>query len=406
LITFTILIFSPLISLQASLAPATLSINHQRVPEQLTEPTIRVRVAKALEEVMLSGTDLKRLLHPTQDLKSFDGRKSIRLNCRGFAQSNQAHPALNSPLLLASVVSKTGLVTLADERFQGELKVVSSDHTQQSCDVIHVTTMEDYISTLLAKEMNAEWSIEALKAQAIAARTYAYHKIMSNKASELRGVIQLYDLESSERHQVSGSFFDTTTRTLEATRATRGLILKTLSGELTETFFHAKCGGHTLEPHQVWTNRIASYQAVADPYCKNRGNLNTWKTEINKDRFISFLQWAQRRDHLPSQLVIQPSTQILLVRDQLKTPELKVFIGGQTYQLNKSLLRRFFGRVDFESNLFMTTWTGEKLLVSGEGKGHGVGMCQIGALGMADSGKNYRQILTHYYPGHQLEKIY
>jgi stage II sporulation protein D len=391
---------------QASLAPATLSSSGKRVPEQIVEPTLRIRVAKALDEVLLSGTDLKRLLHPTQDLKSFDGRKSIRLNCRGFAMANSDHPALSSPLLLASVVSKTGLVSLADERFQGELKVVSSDHNQQSCDVIHVTTMEDYISTLLAKEMNAQWSIEALKAQAIAARTYAYHKMISNQASELRGAMKLYDLESSERHQVSGSFFDTTTRTLEATRATRGLILKTLTGELTETFFHAKCGGHTLEPHQVWTSRIHSYQGVPDPYCKNRGNLNTWKTEIDKDRFIQFLHWAQRREHLPSQLVIHGNTQMLLVRDKLNTPTFKIYLSGKTYELNKSLLRRYFGRVDFESNLFLTTWTGQKLLIAGEGKGHGVGMCQIGALGMADSGKNYRQILSHYYPGHQLEKIY
>jgi stage II sporulation protein D len=348
---------------------------------------------------MISGTDLTRKLHPTQDLRNFSGRKSIRLNCRGFSERNRQNPELGRPVLLASLVSQTGLIALADERFAGELKVVSAEDRSESCDVIHITNMEDYIATLLAKEMNASWHLEALKAQAVAARTYAYQKILANEES-------FYHLENSERHQVSGTFFDATERTLEATRATRGLILKTQSGQITEAFFHAKCGGRTLVPEHVWANSVEGYRAVVDPYCKGRGNLNSWKAEISQARFIAFLNWARERQHIKVKKPIAASTQLFLIADQADQSQLQVFVEGEIHSFNKSLLRRYFGRVEFASNNFRATWTGKTLYVSGEGLGHGVGMCQIGALGMADQGKNFREILQHFYPGHRIDKIY
>lgn len=385
-----------------ALAPATLNEAPDRHPQKLVEPTIRVRVAQALEEVVVSGTDLMRKLHPTDDLKSFSGRKSIRFNCRGFAEKNQQNPELARPILLASLVSQTGLLSLSDERFAGKLKVVRGEQERESCDVIHVTTMEDYIATLLAKEMNAEWPMEALKAQAIAARTYAYHKIMTSKNIDEK----LYDLESSERHQVSGSFFDATTRTLEATRATRGIILKTKDGRLTEAFFHAKCGGRTLVPERVWSHPVAGYQAVRDPYCKGRGNLNTWTSEVERERFIKFLLWAKEKKHIRFNGQLEGHQSLLMVTDQADNNTLRLYLNGEIATFNKSLLRRYFGGVLFSSNHFLATWTGEKLIVRGEGKGHGVGMCQIGALGMAGKGKDFKEILSHYYPEHRLEKIY
>jgi len=389
----------------ASLGPPEFKPAPPRQPEKIIEPTIRVRVAQALSEVIISGTDLFRKIHVNEDEKVFPGRKSIRFNCQGFGQKNKAEITDGKPLLLASLVSQTGLLSLADHRFTGTLKIVSSTKNE-SCDVVHVTTLEDYISTLLAKEMNASWSIEALKAQAVAARTYAYHKIMTQQVSELKGFESFYDLESSERHQVSGTFFDVTERTLEATRATRGMILKTLNGELTETFFHAKCGGHTLQPHMVWTSKIPSYKSVRDPYCHGRGALNGWGTEIKKDRIVSFLNWAHEKNYLKLPKAVTSASRISLGTDMPETATLRMFIDGKQLTFNKSLFRRYFGRVDFESNNFQAHFVANDLHIHGQGRGHGVGLCQIGALGMADKGKKFSEILSHYYPGHKLETLY
>lgn len=369
------------------------------------EPEIRVRIGQKLPSVEISGLDLERNLHLSQDLKTFAGRKSIRFNCKRFGELNRSVISLRQPLLLASLTSKTGLLTINNERFRGKLKVISTSNAD-SCDVIHVTSMEDYISTLLAKEMNASWPIEALKAQAIAARTYAYHKIQSQQVSRSRGFEAFYDLESSEYHQVSGSFFDANERTLQATRSTRGMIMETLGGEITEIFFHAKCGGHTLEPQHVWANKVSGYKAVKDPYCHGRGNMGEWKTVLERSRVDEFLNWARVRGHLAYPTLITGQTKLQFTPDEREKPVMRIFIEGQAFELNKSLFRRYFGRTTFESNFFDLSIHGTNLLVNGKGKGHGVGMCQIGALGMADRGFDYTKILGHYFPGHQLKKIY
>lgn len=368
-------------------------------------PEIRVRIAKSLPSIQISGLDMERELHLSNDHKSFSGRKSIRFNCQRFGDLNRSVISLTQPLLLASLTSKTGLLTLNNERFRGKLKVISTTNAN-SCDVIHVTDMEDYIATLLAKEMNASWPIEALKAQAIAARSYAYHKIQSQQVSRQRGFEAFYDLESSEYHQVSGSFFDANERTLLAAQATRGLVMETLDGELTEIFFHAKCGGHTLEPQHVWANKVAGYQAVKDPYCHGRGNMGEWKTIVERERVDAFLNWARERGHLNYADKINGKTQLQFPPDSKESPSIKVFIEGRPFDLNKSFFRRYFGRTQFESNYFELQIHGTNILIIGKGKGHGVGMCQIGALGMADRGYDYKKILGHYFPGHKLKKIY
>jgi len=308
-------------------------------------------------------------------------------------------------LLLASLTSQTGLLTLDGQRFHGKLKVISGSRGD-SCDVIHVTNLEDYIATLLAKEMNASWPIEALKAQAVAARTYAYYKIMSQQVSRIKGYEAFYDLESSESHQVSGSFFDATAKTLQATRETYGQILKNNSGQITEIFFHAKCGGHTIAPENVWSHKVQGYKAVKDPYCHGRGGENTWKTVLAHTRVTSFLNWLNRQGHIDFSGDFKSPLSINIANSSESNPFLKISVNGHVFRFKKSLLRRYFGRVSFQSNNFNLDSKGGNLLVVGEGRGHGVGMCQIGALSMAGHGKKYRKILMHYFPGHQIHKIY
>ena len=88
--------------------------------------------------------------------------------------------------------------------------------------------------------MNANWPVEALKAQAIAARTYALEKINSNFMSRVLGRTAHFDLENSEKHQVMGTFFDQTLSTVKATYATKGLVLVNKKKRLLPIFYHSK----------------------------------------------------------------------------------------------------------------------------------------------------------------------
>ena len=367
-------------------------------------PKLRVRVAKALDDIRVSGMDLSRTIHVTKNRKDFSGKKTVRFEC-----SNVMKASNNSPMLLASLGSPTGLVTVdkgsKSGKYLGQIHI-SMSTDKKSCDVINEIDMESYLSTLLAKEMNANWPVEALKAQAVAARTYALHKIYSKEVSKLYGSEVPFDLESSEKHQVSGGFQDETPKTREAATTTSGEVLVNDRGELAPVFFHAKCGGHTRLPEQVWQNPVHGYQAVTCPYCQDHGKPG-WKTEISSDRLQNFLTWAVDKEYFHPKRKPMAGELIKVKDDQWSTTRVRVTYGDVSALMEKSVFRRYFGRVEMRSNNFHVreAVTGD-LVLEGNGHGHGVGLCQMGALEMAARGFNHKQILAHYFPQMKLVKVY
>ncbi|MCK5073740.1 MAG: SpoIID/LytB domain-containing protein [Bacteriovoracaceae bacterium] len=362
-------------------------------------PKVRIRVGESLGSLNISGTDLTRYLFPKRDLKVFSGRKRIKFNCTNFFKTDISK---RKPILLASLSSATGLVTFENEKYKGKLLVLTSPW-QNSCDVVHETDLENYIPSLLSKEMNEKWPIEALKAQAVAARTYALHKIHSQQVSRKLGYKAHYDLENSEKHQVSGTFFDITATTKNATMETGGEILVTSKGRMTPIFFHAESGGKTLLPEHVWDNHVDGYGRVKRPYKKCHFN---WKTKIGIRKFRRFLKWYMKK-HVGKKLKKSKIFgKVLVAPDRKENLKLRVYIGDRVYLIDKTFFRRFFGRKVFGSNTFEIKKKGGILRVSGLGRGHGVGMSQIGAKYLAKIGWDYKQILGYYFPGHRLKKIY
>ncbi len=376
----------------------------QKGPE-LRAPRIRVRVQKSLKDVIITGTDLKRKSHLSNQIRKFKGRKAVKFKCRNLSQKKRQ----SKPVLLASLGSATGLISLAKDKYQGLLHVVTSKNNN-SCDVIHETDLENYISSLLAREMNSKWPIEALKAQAVAARSYAIHKMRSRQVSREAGHETYYHLESSEKHQVSGNFFDTNLKTQLAAQSTEGYVLSHGEGKISPIFFHAKCGGQTLRPEQVWQNRVKGYKSVPCPFCKDHGERGFDKT-LSLSRFKKFLKWAKRKGHITKIESQDLKKEIKIVPDKKFSRVIRFYLGDKVLVFKKSLLRRYFGRFIVPSNNFRLTleMSGpykSVLRLKGDGLGHGVGMCQLGALDLADKGWDYKAILAHYFPGHKLQKLY
>ena len=149
---------------------------------------------------------------------SSKGRKAVKFKCQNLNKK----VGFSKPQLLASLVQVRDSFPFPKDKYKGLLHVVTSK-TNDSCDVVHETGIENYLSSLLAREMNAKWQVEALKAQAIAARSYAIHKMQSEQVKREAGHETYYHIESSEKHQVSGNFFDTSFKTEEATQSTKGI---------------------------------------------------------------------------------------------------------------------------------------------------------------------------------------
>lgn len=363
-------------------------------------PVVSVRIAKSLKDVIVSGLDLKRYLHFNENFKKFSGKQAIKFNCSTVKNLN---PEKNRPILLATLESDTGLLTYQDSKYRGQFKILSNNNGD-SCDLVNDVPMETYIASLLSKEMNSNWPIEALKAQAVAARTYALHKMNSNQVSNELGAEAYYDLESSEKHQVTGNFFDLTKKTEEASRLTNGEVLLNENQEIKPIYFHAKCGGKTLRPDQVWKNKEKSFESVNCPFCHNIG-ANTWNNSIDTGRMIGFIKWAVEKKYL-DKIDGNEFNSIVLVPDSIDKYTVNFYINDRPYRIEKGLLRNYFGRFIFPSNSFSIKSSLGRFYVVGEGLGHNVGLCQTGALTMAKMGWSYKKILAHYFPKHLLKKVY
>lgn len=363
-------------------------------------PIVSVRIGKSLRNILVTGLDLKRHLIFNNDFRVYNGKKTVKFNCETFTSLNKKR---NQPLLLATLESPTGLLSYANDKYQGMFKVITSPKGD-SCDIVNEIPMEAYISSLLTKEMNPKWPIEALKAQAVAARTYALHKIKTQQVTKELGSEAYYDLESSEKHQVGGSFFDATDTTNTASYETKGEVLTTEAGAIRPIFFHSKCGGRTLRPDQVWHNKEEGYQSVNCPFCNEIGP-KSWNNIISRDRLKSFFLWASENRYIKEKLAGDLSS-IVLVPDQLDKFTVNFYINDRPFIIEKAVLRKFFGRFIFPSNTFSIKKQGEGVMVMGEGLGHGVGLCQMGTFAMAMRGWSYKKILAHYFPGHVLKKMY
>ncbi len=354
-------------------------------------PQVRVLIGKSLKHVVVEGMDLQKTIHTQNKYQQYNGRKTISFNCLP-PRSRGKVSMLKDPLLVASLSSPTGLVSWGAQKYQGELQLLASPG-QQSCDLVNSTSMESYITTLLAKEMNGTWPVEALKAQAVAARTYAYDRLKAHS--------KLYHLESSERDQVSGTFADITEKTLKAARETDGEILVGPSGRVAPAFFHSKCGGKTLRPDQVWGGVEEGYRSVNCPFCQKTGMKN-WEHRIVGGKLNQMIDKVLKRYY--SDTISQG--EMRLMPDSLKNSELRLYVGDRLHIIKKSYLRNLTGREILPSNNFMVSVKQNDFHVKGYGYGHGVGLCQLGALELAKRGYNYRQILSFYFPRHKMKKVY
>ena len=361
-----------------------------------TSPQIRVRIGKDQKTVKISGRDVDRMFWPTKSYKEFAGLKEFLFNCETAKKDKK----YKKPIKLATIKSKTGSLKINDELYRGSSFIQTSENLE-GCDIIMESSLDEYLATLLAKEMNAKWPIEALKAQAVAARSYAYFKMKTKQVSKTVGFETNYDIESSEKHQVSGSMLDATMKTTEASLQTKGEVLLDENSKIIPIFFHSKCGGKTLRPDQVWDNKVSGYTSVVCPFCHTHGMKN-WVKELTEFELSNSL----KKGLLKYQGVKATQAPYKIINDHKANSQVKMYAGDDFHVIKKSRLRAVLGRTKLPSNYFVINKSKNKYEVTGAGYGHGVGLCQFGAKELAKLGYTYKQILKHYFPKMVLKKIY
>lgn len=253
--------------------------------------------------------------------------------------------------------------------------------------------LDDYVLCVLLGEVPADFEIEALKAQAVATRTYTLRNVLKQSKHENADVCadasccQAY--VEPEDFLINGGKQEDLDKMKTAVFSTTDEVL-TYSGELIEATYFSCSGGMTEDAVAVWGTDVPYLRSVASPgEEETRHYISTFYYSI--DDFLSKLDLPTGTP-LSNESIVTTHTN----GNGVATFSIDncVFTGTQ--------IRSTF---DLPSTAFEVSVLGENILIQVKGYGHRVGMSQYGAEAMAVSGKSYEEILIHYYPGTRLEKI-
>ncbi len=240
--------------------------------------------------------------------------------------------------------------------------------------------LEEYIVGVVGAEMPASFNKEALKAQAVLARTYALKSIKNNTRLTDSSSTQNYKSVDELRSMWNASFDTYYQKVLSAVNETNKMVL-TYNGDLIEAVYHSTSNGKTEDAVNVWGNSFPYLVSV-------ESNYDNTNPSFLKDQFISY---AEISNKLSMNINIDTHFEILskTIGDRVEVIKINdVSYSGVEVRSLLGLRSADFSIIKNENGVVFQT----------KGYGHGVGMSQYGANGMAKNGYNYSQILSHYYP--------
>ena len=275
-------------------------------------------------------------------------------------------------------------IWVGQKRFAGKLNLFILD---SEILVVNVLGIEKYLNSVVGSEMPTKWPIEALKAQAIASRTYALKQKGNN----------LFDIDSTQKNQVYNGLESRTYKTIRAVKSTRSLVL-TYKNKLINALFHSSSGGMTENSQDVWKNKYPYLSSVKD-FDKNNPKFRWQKNFSSNDLANLFPKIGGLKN-----------IEILDITSTGRVKNLKLIgaygsdqISGVDVRKRLSLNSNFIRFKFFEEELNNNTPQKKGLIVFGQGSGHGVGMSQWGAKYLASRGQKAERILKHFYKGVQVK---
>jgi len=328
--------------------------------------------AIAGEEMVLRDLTTGRLLFQNRKSTSFTIERSpgAHLRVRGLGISASAF-RLNSSRSFFSINGR---------RYRDEIRVYPAD--SGGLWVVNELPEADYLAGLLNWEISSEWPMEALKAQIVAARTYAAFQKKNRQA-------ELFDVEATVSDQVFGGMGREDSRSRRAVEDTEGQFIL-YRGAPIFAVYHSCCGGKTESPQYLWSGSFPYLKSINCPYCLDSPYF-VWNYQVDGN------QMGNAMSQIPSL-----GKRILGIRIGPRSESqriVQVSVQGEKglVEIAANDFRRILGRDQVRSTNFVVKEKNGLFSFAGLGWGHGAGLCQWGAKGMAEGGENYRSILKYYY---------
>jgi stage II sporulation protein D len=275
-----------------------------------------------------------------------------------------------------------GFVWIGDRWYRGRTQLVP---TGKGLVAVNYVDLEQYLYSVLGAEMSASWPLEALKAQAVAARTYALYK-------RATGGNSVFDVGDTTQWQVYKGLETEAKSTHQAVESTAGQVL-TYGGQPILAVFHASSGGHTENVEDIWR------QSQSLPYLRGVADYDMGTPNFEWTKSLSRSELSRKISGVGSVISMTPES---------TTPQGRIvtmLVQGDrgTRHVSGSDLRSALG---LKSTLFVVNSDGNNgFQIQGRGYGHGLGLSQWGARNLAAQGTNYQQILGHYYQSATLSQL-
>lgn len=378
---------------------------------------VRVALATAAQGALLSGTGTFRL---------YDSRNAeiVRARAPDVWTIERRGRRLRAVRQGTATSWSDGIITLrtdrddelgvfAGQRFRGVLRVIASD---TGIVIVNVLPVEWYLRGVVPLEIGTRTANEeaAVEAQAIAARSYTVVRLAASNASAARNAN--YDLLSSVADQVYGGADAERPFSNQAVARTIGLVIK-YKGRVVNAPYHSTCGGETAEPDEIWKSGDEPYlKRVSDRipgtgdryYCDASPRFSWTRTLTAEQLDASVRAYLANYAAVPSggagrvrQATIESRTASGRVAQLVLAAERGNFTlrGNDIRYVLRSPGGEILNSTYFSLDPDTRHGSLEKLVVNGKGYGHGIGMCQWGAIGRARAGQSARSILATYYPG-------
>jgi len=273
---------------------------------------------------------------------------------------------------------------------QGDKRVVA----------VNVLPLGYYVASVINGEMPASFPQEARKAQAVIARTYALNRMQATRGF---GLFDVYADSRSQRY-LGYQYRDESGRLLagetagsrKLVNATTGLIC-TYQGKLFSPYYSAVCGGRTTAGRHVFKNAVPALRSVPCRWCQNAKRYR-WTVRVRRSQAETHLRKYLAHYEKPFGK-LQSIHPVRRRGASDEPPEFFISDGVHHYQFRGETFRNALPGGTLPSPRFSVRLTTKKLIVTGRGHGHGVGLCQWGAAGQAKAGRSFRDILRYYYRG-------
>lgn len=370
-IVFVVLFF-PLVSYAASTLPPG--------------PLIRVAVLAKAKEMTLEVRGSYRILDAQSQRLLKEGRvlqeTLIQTSARGIYFGMEGFETRRITIFTDKDFSI--IVSNKERRYRGMLDIVLDD--KNLITAINTLDLETYTKGVLFHEVSHRWPLEAIKAQAVATRTYALYQSLQNKE-------ELYDVKSDIYSQVYGGKSAERYRTNIAANRTHGQIL-TYNGKVLPAYFHANCGGRTEDVREVWPKHgtLPPLHGIQCDYCVLAPHYR-WTKNFSSKAIQELLNKNGFHLDLIENIRVSERTE----SGRAKTLVIRTRTGKEVKIPGKKF-REIVGPNNLKSNFLDIEMKGYFFDVSGKGWGHGVGMCQWGAYYMSVQHFKYKEILNYYYP--------